>query len=782
MTKIKGNPNFFEVYIIDKTQNNFQKQFPLDYLLVINNNNYSIFLLLFQLNFPAKSYIINFNCFFSWIYFDQYITKILIILDKYILYFLKEIYFLMDLYEEEPEFIRNVNLLKSPPNFQQAENHSKAQIIHKEVINDSQRCSCCNLHINSIKYPLLTDLNEFMVHGTAYKFFLFIKINFILLSIVFIIAGIYNLIQNFKGDQCIKHEICQQNLYNLLSIFNRLDSEFDDYILDTLYFISILIQLAFIRYISCYQNVNYNLDQEIDSELTISECSVQIQDVNTQWDKTTIMDYLVNYQSKNNEKFNIIDCCLIYNQEHFENQLKVKIREILIQNNDISLKNVINRIVDQIYILHNREQFLKFNGEVLITLSYEVIIILFIFKKEAINFKKAIGIDYKVVKCPRPTDVNWSPNFQVYNMKRFCIKYLIGFCVLIIVIPIQQAKSEYIIKNHGKSGNQLYFNILLSLSIGVLLMVLRKIYYYLMLSNFQDMMQKVNNKRIKPTLESIQYNIILLFQFIVSLSGIKFDEDDVEKRKTMIWCSGGFSQDIINIILINAFSIIILSIIDDVQVWKFIKIIYYKYFNKNSTLTQFEANQLMAKKMNFNQKKFDLILLIGLCSFCGYMYPIFYLITLITLFIIYWINKYQVINYGVEEEFKFEFYVCQKFHHILNHHSISQLSFCSYQLSFLTITLIGFFKSKPDIIKRMKIQQKAFNNDLYSKCNPLIDESLLLNEQYEKWEQQYVEGLQLNKSSRQAKFYSALQLKLLREFEREFQQSSIQKVQILPVG
>ncbi|CAD8208480.1 unnamed protein product [Paramecium pentaurelia] len=694
----------------------------------------------------------------------------------------------MDSQDDEQDFIRNVNLLKSPPNFQQAENHSKAQIIHKEVINDSQRCPCCNLHINSIKYPLLTDLNEFMVHGTAYKFFLFIKINFILLSINFIIAGIYNLFQNFKGDQCIKDETCQQNLYNLLSIFNRVDSEnFYDYILDILYIISILIQLAFLRYISHYKNVNYNLDQEIDSELTISVCSVQIFNLFSQLNKTTIMNYFVNYQQDEDEKFNIIDCCLIYNQEHLENQLKIKIREKLVQNNGISLKNVISRFVDQTYILKNREQFLTFSGEVFITLSYEVNIIFLIFKKEAIKFKKAIQNDYLVIECPRPSDVNWSTNKQDYNRKRFFIKQFIACCVQMIFLPVQQAKSEYIMENTGKSGNQQYYNILLSLSIGLLLMLLKKIYFKLTFYEANIFLQKFHSKMIKIVIETLEQFLILLSSILLTLYGKKWD-DEVDKRKKKIWCASGFSEDIINIILIDAIAMIILSIIDEVQVWKFIKTIYYKYLNKNSTFTQFESYQLFTKEMNLNKKKFELFIMIGLCSFYGYLYPICYLITLIALFITYWVNKQKVINYGVKEELKFEFYSykidiyytlilqlgsTKIMNAILKLSPLTQPSF--YILAFILFILLSlllqtnwifqkqiqYYKTKVDLRKSLK------HNDLYSKYNPLIDETLWLNEQYEEWEQQYVEGLHLNKSSRQTKFYSALQVKLLREFEKE---------------
>ncbi|CAD8179688.1 unnamed protein product [Paramecium octaurelia] len=144
----------------------------------------------------------------------------------------------------------------------------KAQVIHKEVIRNSKRCPCCNYPISKIKYSLLTDLNEFAQHGTAYKYFLLLKNLFIFLSINLqlmlvinsIVAGIYNMIKNYKGDSCNKDKNCSQNLNNYLSILNRIDSyNFEDYILDTLYLISLQIQLGFFRYISYTENDDYNL-------------------------------------------------------------------------------------------------------------------------------------------------------------------------------------------------------------------------------------------------------------------------------------------------------------------------------------------------------------------------------------------------------------------------------------------------------------------------------------------------------------------------------------------
>ncbi|CAK65444.1 unnamed protein product (macronuclear) [Paramecium tetraurelia] len=277
------------------------------------------------------------------------------------------------------EFNEQVNLLRSPPNFEFAENHRKAQIIHKEILRNSKRCPCCNQPIQTINYPLSTDIDIFIAHGTAYKYFLMIQIQFILLTINFIVAGIYNLIQNQKGYSCMNNETCKKTLNNYLSILNRMDSDqqYADNLLDSLYLVSIFIQLAFIRYLSYSEYDYHNLDHEIDDESAIKSCSMEILFFPSESSKKQIMNYFVNQQLEGEGvQFNIIDCCLIYDQEHLENQLKVKIREILAQNSDISLKDVLRTTVDQIFVLQNRELFLQFTGRVFLTLSNEVKILL----------------------------------------------------------------------------------------------------------------------------------------------------------------------------------------------------------------------------------------------------------------------------------------------------------------------------------------------------------------------------------------------------------------------
>ncbi|CAK65461.1 unnamed protein product (macronuclear) [Paramecium tetraurelia] len=677
------------------------------------------------------------------------------------------------------EFIDEENLLKAPPNFLLAEKHCKAQIIHQEVISNSQRCPCCNLHVETIKYSLLTDINTFVQEGTAYKYLLFIKnYKFVTLQ---------QLLINLKGDSCIMNETCKQNLNNYLSILNRMDSYFfEDNILDILYLTSTAIQLAFLRYISYSKDDDYNIDRELDSEFTISKCSLKIKNLPSNCNQKEGLSLFVNNLYKSdNDPLNIIDSCLIYDEEYLENQLKFKIKEILTQNNDSSLRDVIERTVDLNYVLQNREFFLKYADRGFITFASE---------REAIKFKDLLNRK-SVIDCPRPSDEKWITKKQKVNLILETILFIIEWVCFYLIYLFQNIKDEYTETN---SGYQLNSKTLLSFSMPIL----QKISITLQQRTYQKVLQYSQFTQLPQYYFEIFQLLISSFN-VVAFPLLIFEQRGQQESKLKFWGDGGFNEDIIFIIVISSISFMGLSIIDQEYAWKLLKTFYYKYLNRNSTLTQFEANQLIQRKLDFNAKYIGLLHLIFSCSYYGYIYPICYPITLIALFIIFWQEKYQLINYGVQEEFKFKkdslklpilllfiFQVSspQLIHNVFKISPTTRPFFYIFLfLIFLLIYLfffsdLIFINQSSDYQTAEALMKSLEHNDLYSKYNPIINETLWPNKEYEK-------GLHQHKFSRQERYYNTLKVKLLRELENEFQQvtqnqinqNSIKKVSIQPI-
>ncbi|CAD8173882.1 unnamed protein product [Paramecium pentaurelia] len=688
------------------------------------------------------------------------------------------------------------NLLESPPNFEMAQNHNKAQIIYKEIIRNSERCPCCNQCIQTIKYPLSTDINVFSEYGTSYKYFNLVKIKFILLSIFFIIAGLYNLIQNSKGDLCIKSQTCKKSLNNYLSLLNRFDPEnYQDDVLDTLYTIAIIVQLVFIRYISYNINDYYNVDHDYDCEKTIQKCSLKISLIHPNSSRDGIIHHFSNGILRQNQvQYQIVDCCLIYDISHLETQLKLQIIQALKEDQDRSLKDIVRRTVNQFSILRDRNRYLKFSGSVYITLSYE---------QEAINFKNSFKLNFDVENCPRPSDVYWKVKQLKGNQTLEFIKCSIAFCGWLPNIGIQVAKNNYIMSNSGKTQDQLYINTLLSLVIAIIYYISTKICTQTIQNYIRQISVNSKRKFWKDYLQTNEVAINIMFYlwppiFIAVYSG-------VGTRQEKLWRSGGLSEDIIMIFLTNAGLQIIFTICDVDYAWQLIRIIYYKYFNKQSNLTQYEANELFSKDLNFNKKRIDLTNLILLCSYYGYLFPICYPITLISILIIYWLDKYQFINNGINEKIQFK-YRLQKFIIMMTIFSqlgstqmikITFLGYTSsnafnyiYYVQGIILMYILFYKKEWIFKKRIQtpitqieLNRSLQNNELYNEYNPIIDDKIwsIQGEEQQVNEQQLLRKLQQSRFSRQEKFYNALQIKLLREIEQIQKKERAGIAQIQPI-
>ncbi|CAD8174249.1 unnamed protein product [Paramecium octaurelia] len=696
--------------------------------------------------------------------------------------------------ENPSEFILGENLLKSPPNFEMAKNHNRAQIIHNGIINNLDRCLCCSLPIQTTKYSILTDINVFSEYGTSYKYLKLLKTYFILLSIFFIIAGLYNLIQNTKGDLCIKSQSCKMNLNNQSSLLNRLDPEhYQDDVLDVLYAIAIIAQLVFVRYLTYQTNDYYNVDHDYDSEKTIKSCSFQISSINLKWKKNDILNYFRNGMlDEIPVQYNIIDCCLIYDINYLENELKLQVINVQqTENNGRSLKDIIRKTVNQFYVMNNSNKYLKFTGSVYITLSDE---------QEAKNFKKCFKRNFSLKECPRPSDVIWKKKISNGNPNLQLIKTAIACCGWLPNIAIEVAKNDYILSNPGKSQDQLQINTLLSLATALILFLSTKICIYTIENYVHQSSHDSKRQFWKQYLQLNEFLICIMFYLYPPIFVAVYSGEGSRQEK--LWRAGGLSEDIILIILVNGVVQILFTIMDIRQAWKLIQFIYYKYFNQESNLTQFEANKLLSKKFNFHQKRVDLTILVFQCSYYGYLYPICYPITLISILIIYWLNKYQFINYGTNEQVQFKYRLPKLLIMML---VLSQLG--STQI--IKVTFLGYtsgwtfsyifyaqciilmyiflkqpewlFKKRTSTIKtNLDLQGSLQNNQLYYKYNPVVNEnyqSILFSENQQS--SLLITQLLLAKQSRQQKYYNALQIKLLREIE-QIQKKDMPRNQIRP--
>ncbi|CAD8179686.1 unnamed protein product [Paramecium octaurelia] len=167
---------------------------------------------------------------------------------------------------------------------------------------------------------------------------------------------------------------------------------------------------------------------------------------------------LINNQQRQGESFKIIDCCFIYDKEHLENQVKLKIKGIMAKDNDIFLKNIIQIIVDQSFILQKSRKFLEFTGRIFKTFSSE---------KELIYEEEKIKWSF----CPRPQNEKWNiKNGKISLSQSFLRNGGLFSC-------IYHQKSTSLIY-FANSENQLNINSLLSLFAATSISVLQNLVFH----------------------------------------------------------------------------------------------------------------------------------------------------------------------------------------------------------------------------------------------------------------------------------------------------------------
>ncbi|CAK70014.1 unnamed protein product (macronuclear) [Paramecium tetraurelia] len=670
---------------------------------------------------------------------------------------------------------QNYNL-KSPADFEQAQKHGKSQTIYQSIVQDTERCVCCNNPIQTVPYSVTCSLKVFNQHGYSYKYFNYIKLNFILLVLGFLIFGIYNVQENIKGDQCQQHQDCKKNLNNYFSLLNRMDGDefirFQDIYLDVLYFIAVLVQICFIGYITYYKNHCLNVDNEQDLEKVIKYCSVKVSQIPINWNREKIQEFFSKGMwEKKPITYNILDICLIYDQYQLEYQLKDKIRQqftIQNQSTNRSLKEVICKTVNiQSVILD--QKLLKFDGSAFITFSNQADLIKFV------RYFRWVFIPntFKFESPPRPSDVIWHNESTFSNLEY--IKLLFICFGWLPIIGIQVAKQNYLAEN----GNTSYQNTLLSFTVSLLLYLLTKfceksIQQFFNLKDFNSNRQKRRVFVLFYETIVIQYFYLIppIFVGVYSGSGT---------RQQKLWRAGGLSEDLLFIQLLNAIFPIIFSIIDETYALQLIKRYWFRRINKDSDLTQIEADQLYERQLDYQKKRLSITQLVSICCYYGYIYPICYFITIIALIVIYWMEKYNFVRNGVSSKASVKFHISrynllafllfellskQIFHIAFWQFDYKSATNYIYALQYMFLTYVIITKKECIIKKRIHrnydeklLQESLKYYENYSRHNPIM------NHQFE---QNQEEIQQFYRYSRQEKFYAQLQLKLYRELKQEY--------------
>lgn len=106
-------------------------------------------------------------------------------------------------------------MYQSPPNIEMAENHRRANNIHKQSRKPHKRCACCGKNSNVTQFDMKSNAEEFSFVGMAYMFFFqFQRFQLYIYLLVFLMVGVYSIITMNVSLTCFMRKKCGFDLFN----------------------------------------------------------------------------------------------------------------------------------------------------------------------------------------------------------------------------------------------------------------------------------------------------------------------------------------------------------------------------------------------------------------------------------------------------------------------------------------------------------------------------------------------------------------------------------------
>ncbi|CAD8192238.1 unnamed protein product [Paramecium octaurelia] len=178
----------------------------------------------------------------------------------------------------------------------------------------------------------------------------------------------------------------------------------------------------------------------------------------------------------------------------------------------------------------------------------------------------------------------------------------------------------------------------------------------------------------------------------------------------------GFMDYLITYSYLNIIVPSIISIFDYKYLWKKIKLLKLKIKRSNNK-TQREANLLFqSREFNFYQKRIKLSKIFSATIF-GFQYPPIIPLTMLSLILLYWVDKYQFINYStpvVKDSYE---KAIQSFY----------IAFNIYLLVYFYLVAFGFFHFWFSVITQVILLNLLFNFGCKTCCKKTFEEQTYIS-------------------------------------------------------
>ncbi|CAD8079312.1 unnamed protein product [Paramecium sonneborni] len=570
--------------------------------------------------------------------------------------------------QEQSSSSENYDFVETPPDIIKAKQHGKAFRIHKNYNINSPKCNCCNSHVVHTQYNIFCDLSEFKENRQAYLYLLQIKQFMFLLLIPCIILLPYSLYFSQKGDQCENLQICGKTFWKRYSIWNQISDYFqlDDFLLQVLYSLTIFLSSLTVYFMDFGSIYKPFLSQQL--QLAFLKQSIMI--------VSTFEDY-----SQIENKHENIQYFKLYNMDLFKDQI---MQQLLINQTEGTITNYKRKLIKTI-----------FSQQIDLNLICQGNII--IFQSQIQKDEFCSQNEDKIIN--EGIEQNFSPTLK----KKCNCSFILQF-IFIILLPLITttllALNLYIqyqyLKSYPNLSNKFLMRILFSI------LSLSEIH----LSNY-----------IAQQLISQNYQIQIYFMLqVISLKNFNKLLSGISNQEIFLKENGIIDT----LILISFLNVILpsLSIIFDIDyfVKQFKKM--YKFRNNNNNLLQIEANKLFeARSINFQSKQQNIFQLCLLAQIFIFDFPFILPLTLLSLFITYWVHKYIFVKKCIPKLNKWEDdknleIQKQQFLFLLIMYCIQNfILFNIYLLVSILVYLIGF-----KIFNRIKLDKTLQNQ---KEINPI---------------------------------------------------------------
>ncbi|CAD8085329.1 unnamed protein product [Paramecium sonneborni] len=576
------------------------------------------------------------------------------------------------------------NPFAMPPDFKLVYAHAKAKQVGYQNQNQQEYCPCCNMSINKIPIGLCEDIIKLQFLGEGIPlFFQSIKLYSILLLLIFVLVGIYNIITT--SDLCYKEyhfslmdteKNQQQGCYHFVGVaytVNKTETQLT--IQAVLAFLGTFFVTAGLFFIKRFQqkNLHFSINSS-PSDFTLLLRNYPYNHEKQQIEQYFQYNFNVNPSSivKIIRPLNIQDYMNDKKKKNEKLQEQQKIYALMTRPEEVREKSsILNQIMLDIQVLDKQislyEQQITLNNlyqrtdYVLVTLQdesevdkiiekskqnkwYEVIMDYFgccdqmlnYFSSDTQKWKFINGQRVYIRRAPEPLDIIWE-NFNTSHSEKRCKRLLalsLNFFVVIIGASIVYGISYT--QNQTKSSNSFYVKYVLSGLCALAILIINQIL---------EMLIKITSKYEKHTTYTNETRSVMVTQTIMQFINTAlvpfglFIFTDFDQNNLAV--------SLFFIFLGNLLILPILEILDPLYVLKLIKQnqLLKEQDKRQIILTQQQTHELFeGPDYRIADKYSSIYKSILMSMFYVCIFPYGMMMQVLSLFLYFWACKYTLLR------------------------------------------------------------------------------------------------------------------------------------------